>query len=97
MDIKNATRVSEADAQEALDRYADQLMGYPNVNAVGIQDAVLPDGTVEPHVQVYVTRKLAPEAIDPSARIPEHLDLPTEGPPREVKVRVQQIGTLLPG
>lgn len=93
-------RPSEADVQEALNQYADELMTYPNVNGVGIQESVSPDGTTEPHIMVYVSQKLAPENLDASTKIPKKLDVtiqdPTSGSARqrEVKVRVQALGDL---
>jgi hypothetical protein len=95
-------RPSVADVEAALDQHAERLLAYPNVTGVGIQEAILPDGTTEPRLHVYVTRKLAPDRLAASAKIPDRLtvtieDATPERPRRLVlKVHVQEIGAVRP-
>jgi hypothetical protein len=91
---------SEADVQAALDQYADKLMAYPNVNGLGIQEEALPDGRTEPVLQVYVSKKLPREKLDPATIIPKQVvvtrtDKDAAGPRQmRVNVRVQETGAM---
>jgi hypothetical protein len=95
-------RPSVADVEAALDQHAERLLAYPNVTGVGIQEAILPDGTTEPRLHVYVTRKPAPAERDAAARIPDRLEVTIEDAasdrPRQtwVKVHVQVVGMVRP-
>jgi hypothetical protein len=77
---------SQADAEEVLNRYADELKRYPNVNGLGIRQSTLPDEKTKPIIQVYVSKKLPDEALEPQARLPQQLD--------GIDVNVEEIGEL---
>jgi hypothetical protein len=62
-------------ARAALAQYEDALLGYPNVTGVGIQDKLLPDGSLEPVVQVYVSQKLPPEDLADEDLLPTELEV----------------------
>jgi hypothetical protein len=65
----------QAVARAALEQYEDELLTYPNVTGVGIQDQVLPDGSLEPVVQVYVTQKLRPDELTEEDLLPTELEV----------------------
>jgi hypothetical protein len=77
---------SEAEVEEVLNRYADELRKYPNVNGLGIRRESLPDGDTKPVIQVYVSKKVPEEELEPSAILPRQLEA--------VNVRVREIGSL---
>lgn len=72
--------------EATLDKYQDQLLAYPNVNGVGIQQETTPHGLLKVFIQVYVTQLATPEGSDVRELIPKTLD--------DVEVRVREIGRL---
>lgn len=84
-----AARASAFDiegVEAVLERHADALLAYPNVNGVGIREERLPNGNTAAVVQVTVSQKIPDDNLDPSERIPREI----EG----VNVRVREVGTL---
>lgn len=81
----------EAVAQAALTQYEDELLAYPNVTGIGIQDKIMPDGSSEPVVQVYVTQKLPPEQLAAAEMLPSELEVTVAGEPGS-PVRQEKIG-----
>ncbi len=78
-------RGTEAHVRNVLERYADELMRYPNATGVGIQEEVLPNGESMLVIHIYVSKQPTPAALHASASLPEQID--------GVKIRVREVGT----
>jgi hypothetical protein len=78
------------DPQDSIERvlqeHLDDLMKYPNVTGVGIQQEYLPDGSVLEFIQVYVANEPSDENLERDSVIPRIL--------QGFDVRVQNIGAI---
>ena len=70
---------------QALERYSDRLMSYPNVVGVGLgEEKKENESTGHFVVKVYVSRLLKPSSLHPRQRIPAELALRIQNDPTRV-------------
>ena len=78
-------------AQKALELHGSELRGKPNVVGLGIRPA--DDGSGEA-LAVYVSRKVAPEALSPQELVPGSVTVDSRSGPETIPVQVIELGSL---